>query len=94
MKINIKNKLIGDECPVFFIAEAGVNHNGSIKNAIKLVDIASQARHLKKYFNSKNFSNSINISKNSLHLPSSTYLGKEDIKFICNKVKLFFKRKY
>ena len=43
MKINIKNKLIGDECPVFFIAEAGVNHNGSIKNAIKLVDIASQS---------------------------------------------------
>ena len=32
----MKNKII-------FIAEAGVNHNGSIKNAIKLIDIASDA---------------------------------------------------
>ena len=32
----MKNKII-------FIAEAGINHNGSIKNAIKLVDIASDA---------------------------------------------------
>ena len=45
----------------------------------------------KKYFKNKDFKNSINISKNSLHLPSSTYLSLKQIKFICNKVKLFFK---
>ena len=28
---------------IIFIAEAGINHNGSIKNAIKLVDIASDS---------------------------------------------------
>ena len=28
---------------IFFIAEAGINHNGSMKNAIKLVDIAAAA---------------------------------------------------
>ena len=28
---------------IIFIAEAGVNHNGSLKNALKLVDIASKA---------------------------------------------------
>ena len=28
---------------VFIIAEAGVNHDGSIKKAIKLVDIAAKA---------------------------------------------------
>ena len=28
---------------ITFIAEAGVNHNGSLKNALKLVDIASKA---------------------------------------------------
>ena len=38
--------------------------------------------------------NSINISKSSLHLPSSTYLSASEIKFICNKIKLFFKRNH
>jgi len=28
---------------VFIIAEAGVNHNGSVENALKLVDVASSA---------------------------------------------------
>ena len=40
--IKIENKIIGPGNPVFFIAEAGVNHNGSIKNAKKLVDIAKK----------------------------------------------------
>ena len=39
-KIKIKNKFIGDNYPIFFIAEAGVNHNGSMKYAKKLIDIA------------------------------------------------------
>ena len=36
MKINIKNK-------VFFIAEAGVNHNGDIKKALEMVSVAKNA---------------------------------------------------
>ncbi len=40
--IKIENKIIGPGYPVFFIAEAGVNHNGSIKHAKKLVDIAKK----------------------------------------------------
>jgi N-acetylneuraminate synthase/N,N'-diacetyllegionaminate synthase len=40
--IKIENKIISPNNPVFFIAEAGVNHNGSIKNAKKLVDIAKK----------------------------------------------------
>ena len=43
MNIRIENKIIGPGQPVFFIAEAGVNHNGSIKNAKKLVDIAKKS---------------------------------------------------
>ena len=27
----------------FIIAEAGVNHNGSIENALKLIDVAKKA---------------------------------------------------
>jgi len=39
----IQNRTIGDGHPVFFIAEAGVNHNGSIEKALKLVDIAKRS---------------------------------------------------
>lgn len=42
-KIKIQNKLIGDGEPCFIIAEAGVNHNGSIDLAFKLVDEAKNA---------------------------------------------------
>ena len=41
--IKIKNKYIGKNYPVFFIAEAGVNHNGSVKLGKRLIDIAVQA---------------------------------------------------
>ena len=41
--IKIKNKKIGKNHPVFIIAEAGVNHNGNIRIAKKLVDIAKES---------------------------------------------------
>ena len=36
--IQIGNKLVGDEQPVFIIAEIGINHNGSLDLARKLID--------------------------------------------------------
>ena len=42
-KIKIKNKLIGNKYPIFFIAEAGVNHNGSIKYAKQSIDVAKES---------------------------------------------------
>lgn len=41
-KIKIGNKYISDNNPFFIIAEAGVNHNGSLKIAKKLVDAAKE----------------------------------------------------
>ena len=38
--IQIKERKIGNEYPVFVIAEAGINHNGNLNIAKKLVDIA------------------------------------------------------
>ena len=43
MKIEIGNKLIGEEEPCFIIAEAGVNHNGDTELAMQLIDAAKDA---------------------------------------------------
>jgi len=43
MKIQIADNLIGEGEPCFIIAEAGVNHNGDIDLARKLVDAAREA---------------------------------------------------
>lgn len=39
----IEKRKIGKDKPIFIVAEAGVNHNGNLKNALKLVDIAKDA---------------------------------------------------
>lgn len=38
--IKIANKIVGDDYPCFIVAEIGINHNGSIDNAKKMIDIA------------------------------------------------------
>jgi len=43
MEFKIQNKMVGAGHPLFFIAEAGVNHNGSIDLGKKLIDIAVDA---------------------------------------------------
>jgi len=43
MEIKIADRIIGDGHPVFFIAEAGVNHNGSLEFGKQLINIAVDA---------------------------------------------------
>ena len=43
MEFVIKNKKIGSNHPIFFIAEAGVNHNGSLELGKQLIDAAKLA---------------------------------------------------
>ena len=43
-EISINGKKIGQNYPIFLIAEAGVNHNGDINIAKKLIDIAVDAK--------------------------------------------------
>ena len=43
-RIEIAEKAIGDGFPCFIIAEAGVNHNGDLETAKRLVDVAADAR--------------------------------------------------
>lgn len=42
-KVTIGNKTIGDGEPTFIVAEIGINHNGSLENAKKLIDVAVAA---------------------------------------------------
>ena len=41
--INLNGRKIGENQPCFIIAEAGINHDGSIKKAKELVDVAKEA---------------------------------------------------
>ena len=42
MKIRISKKIIGEDSPVFIIAEAGLNHNGNVNIAKKLINSAQK----------------------------------------------------
>ena len=42
-KIKLNNQLIGQGCQPFIIAEAGINHNGEIENALEMIDVAKAA---------------------------------------------------
>lgn len=43
-KIKIENRIIGEGEPAFIIAEIGLNHNGQLSLAKKLIDIAVEAK--------------------------------------------------
>ena len=42
-EVSIGNRKIGENQPIFIIAEAGINHNGDISLAKKLIDVAKEA---------------------------------------------------
>jgi len=42
-QVKIENKIIGGHNPCFIIAEAGINHNGNVRLAKKLIDVAVEA---------------------------------------------------
>lgn len=68
MEIKIEQRSIGDGHPVFFIAEAGVNHNGSGDLARKLVDVAVEAGA-----DAVKFQTFITDKLNTRTAPKSTY---------------------
>jgi len=43
MNIKIQEKIIGDTNPVFVVAEAGLNHNGELEIAKKMINAASKS---------------------------------------------------
>ena len=43
-KIKINQKYIGEDFSCYTIAEAGANHDGELKKALKLIDAAKEAK--------------------------------------------------
>ncbi len=41
--VRIGNRLVGPGQPCFVVAEARVNHNGSLETAMQLIDVAVEA---------------------------------------------------
>ena len=50
LNFKIQNKKIGKKQPTFIIAEAGVNHNGSLKVAFKLIDLQKKQAQMLSNF--------------------------------------------
>jgi len=42
-KLKIGNSYIGENKPAYIIAEAGINHNGKLKNGLKMIDSAKKS---------------------------------------------------
>jgi N,N'-diacetyllegionaminate synthase len=43
LQVRIGERIVGDGAPVLLIAEAGVNHDGAVDKALRLVDVAAEA---------------------------------------------------
>jgi sialic acid synthase SpsE len=43
MNIKINNKVIGEKEPLYFIADIGANHDGSLERAYRLIELAKEA---------------------------------------------------
>ena len=71
--LKIGNRSIGHGSHVFFIAEAGVNHNGSLKIALKMVDAAKEAGADAIKFQTFNTKNLIlpNAPKSKYHIETT-----------------------
>ena len=71
--LKIGNRSIGHGSHVFFIAEAGVNHNGSLKIALKMVDAAKEAGSDAIKFQTFNTKNLIlpNAPKSKYHIETT-----------------------
>jgi N,N'-diacetyllegionaminate synthase len=88
--IKINNHLIKNGSPVFVIAEAGVNHNGDINIAKKLIDIAVDAGADAVKFQTYKTENLVTNYANMAEYQKNN-IGKEDSQFnMLKKLELSF----
>lgn len=79
-EVKIANKYIGDNHPCFVIAEIGINHNGSLENAKKLIDMAKSCGCDAVKFQKRTIE--LVYSKEELKTPRQSVFGEtnEDLK--------------
>ena len=65
MRIKIKDKYISQNDPCFIIAEVGINHNGEVKIAKRLIDAAKKARANAVKFQTFRIENLLSKNSNS-----------------------------
>lgn len=82
MTIKIGNRLIGKDKPCFIIAEAGINHNGNLKIAKKLVDVSVDANADSIKFQT--------FKESELHYKNITYEDTLEIKEYCDNKNIIF----
>ena len=58
-----------------------------------MINPVNHAKYLIDKYDDNDFQNSINISKSSVHLPSSSFLSSKEISYISEKTKSFFNEK-
>ena len=58
----------------------------------QMINPVSHAKYLINQYNENDFPNSVDISKRSVHLPSSTFLTNDQIKYIVTNTKLFINK--
>ena len=73
MKIKIKNKIIGANCPTYFIADIAANHDGNLNKAIDLIHSCSAAGADAAKF--QHFSASSIVSDNGFKNLNTKYLS-------------------
>ena len=61
-------KILDEFQPLYFIAEAGINHNGSVGNAFKLIDVAKKVKA-----NAVKFQTFVPEALVSIKAPMATY---------------------
>ena len=57
----------------------------------QMINPVHHAKYLIDHYNYNDFPNSVDISKRSVHLPSSSFLSEEDISYIVDQTNFFFK---
>lgn len=83
---NIGNKLVGKDDSIFIIAEAGVNHNGDINIAQKLIDeavkVGADAIKFQTFITEKlvtDYASMANYQKNNLNISDSQFNMLKDL---------------
>ncbi|PIR58653.1 MAG: N-acetylneuraminate synthase [Candidatus Pacebacteria bacterium CG10_big_fil_rev_8_21_14_0_10_56_10] len=88
--VDINGKKIGDGQPAYIIAEAGLNHNGSLKLAKTLVDKAAEAGCDAVKFQTYRASNRVSSEVKSVKYAESTVGLEENLLQVFEKLEMSF----